>query len=170
MGVYVALLRGINVGKAKAVSMAALVDVFISLGFTSISTVLRSGNVVFTAASRPPNAAVEAAVFEATGVRASVLIVSRHEFLGVAAENPLLEASTDGSRLFVTFVSAMPAALALPSALLPEQLAVGKHALYQWIPGGAMSTRVPKTFWAQFGEPVTTRNQNTVQRIVALLG
>ena len=44
-----ALLRGINVGTAKAIVMAELAGVFAGLGYRDVATVLRSGNVVFRA-------------------------------------------------------------------------------------------------------------------------
>ena len=173
MTTYVALLRGINVGKAKAVSMSKLASVFAALGFSDVRTVLRSGNVVFQA-SLAAAGAIEAAVLAATGVHASVLILSGEQFLEIARENPLRAASTDGSKLFVTFVSSMPKQLELPdaSALAPEQLAVTDRAIYQWMPDGSQATRVPTTFWKQFnaaGAVITARNDNTVQKIAALL-
>jgi len=47
--VYVAFLRGINVGGHNTIKMAALVDLVRDLGFGTVSTLLQSGNVVFTA-------------------------------------------------------------------------------------------------------------------------
>ena len=45
---FVALLRGINVGGRK-IDMAELEDVFNGLGYKNVSTILRTGNVVFDA-------------------------------------------------------------------------------------------------------------------------
>lgn len=45
--IYVALLRGINVGGNKKVEMSKLKKVFESLGFTNVSTYINSGNVIF---------------------------------------------------------------------------------------------------------------------------
>jgi uncharacterized protein (DUF1697 family) len=46
---HVALLRGINVGKAKRVAMADLRALLEELGYADVRTLLNSGNVVFTA-------------------------------------------------------------------------------------------------------------------------
>lgn len=43
---YVVLLRGINVGKAHQLKMSDLKEALETLGFKSVKTVLRSGNVV----------------------------------------------------------------------------------------------------------------------------
>lgn len=48
---YVALLRGINLGKRR-IKMPVLAQLFEDQGFSDISTILASGNVVFSAPSR----------------------------------------------------------------------------------------------------------------------
>jgi uncharacterized protein (DUF1697 family) len=50
MPTYVALLRGVNVGKAKRVPMAELRQLLGGLGYTNVSTLLNSGNAVFRTA------------------------------------------------------------------------------------------------------------------------
>ena len=45
--IYVALLRGINVGGNNMVSMKALKESFERLGFEDVSTYINSGNVLF---------------------------------------------------------------------------------------------------------------------------
>lgn len=44
---YIALFRGINVGKNKRVEMKKLKAVFGSLGFINVSTYINSGNIIF---------------------------------------------------------------------------------------------------------------------------
>jgi uncharacterized protein (DUF1697 family) len=44
---YIALLRGINVGKEHRVDMKKLKAIFESLGNTNVSTYINSGNVIF---------------------------------------------------------------------------------------------------------------------------
>ena len=46
--IYVALLRGINVGGNNMVSMKALKDSFERMGFDDVRTYINSGNVLFT--------------------------------------------------------------------------------------------------------------------------
>jgi uncharacterized protein (DUF1697 family) len=49
VNVYVALLRGINVGGNNMVPMKALKASFEKLGFRDVATYINSGNVVFRA-------------------------------------------------------------------------------------------------------------------------
>lgn len=168
-GKNVALLRGINVGTAKAVSMADLARVFETLGLADVKTLLRSGNVVFS--GTVASGAVEKAVLDATGVQSSVLILDATSFRRIAQANPLLDVATDGSKSFVTFFSEPQGAIELPdaAALAPEIMAVGAEAVYQWMPEGSLQTKVPKSFWRQVSGHVTARNWNTVQKLLAML-
>jgi uncharacterized protein (DUF1697 family) len=47
-GVFVALLRGVNVGGNNIISMRALKESFEKSGFTDVTTYINSGNVIFT--------------------------------------------------------------------------------------------------------------------------
>ena len=54
MPTFVALLRGVNVGKAKRVPMAELRALLSGLGYTGVATLLNSGNAVFHAPRGTP--------------------------------------------------------------------------------------------------------------------
>ena len=47
MTVYIALLRGINVGGRNIIKMADLKSTFESMGLESVQTYIQSGNVLF---------------------------------------------------------------------------------------------------------------------------
>lgn len=174
MSRHVALLRGINVGRAKAISMPELAAVFSGLGYSGVRTVLRSGNVIFSS-DRPLGVSaptvIESAVFEATGVQSTVLVVSAEQLIAAAEANPFAEVATDGSKLLVTFLHRMPEPVTVPdaAALAPELLALGDDVIYQWMPDGSLATKVPRSFWKQFAEPGTARNDNTLRKLIALL-
>ena len=48
LNVFVALLRGVNVGGNNMISMSALKKSFEALGFPHVSTYINSGNIIFT--------------------------------------------------------------------------------------------------------------------------
>ena len=58
VGVYVALLRGVNVGGNNMVSMKALKESFSALGFRDVATYINSGNILFRSKKRE-GAAIE---------------------------------------------------------------------------------------------------------------
>jgi uncharacterized protein (DUF1697 family) len=169
----VALLRGINVGTAKAVAMDDLRACFESLGYTDVSTVLRSGNVVFDATGAVGHAAIEKAVLESTGVASAVVVIEGSVFREIVAENPLASVATDPSRALIHFLDAVPddTGTGRPDdgELLPERLAAGKRAIYQWCPDGISKSRVPLKFFTTLGTAATGRNLRTVEKLVALL-
>ena len=174
MATYVALLRGINVGRAKQVSMADLATVFGSCGFANVRTVLRSGNVVFESASPVDDstaALLEGELLRRTGVASSMVLITGEDLRRIAAENPLLQTATDPSRLMVGFASQPPDSSLAPDArtLDPEVLVVGERAVYQWCPDGVSNSRVPESFWRQVAPVVTVRNWRTVTRLLDLL-
>jgi uncharacterized protein (DUF1697 family) len=47
LNVFVALLRGVNVGGNNMINMKALKESFATIGFTEVSTYINSGNVIF---------------------------------------------------------------------------------------------------------------------------
>jgi uncharacterized protein (DUF1697 family) len=49
INVFVALLRGVNVGGNNIISMRSLKESFETLGFTNVTTYINSGNVIFIA-------------------------------------------------------------------------------------------------------------------------
>src|SRR5262245_44497169 len=100
----VALLRGINVGRAKRVAMADLRALVEGLGYTDVRTLLNSGNVVFTAARGTPAQAaarIEKALTADLGVSARVTVLTAQELADAVAENPLLKVADNDSRLLV---------------------------------------------------------------------
>jgi uncharacterized protein (DUF1697 family) len=56
MNLYVALLRGINVGGSNLIKMSALKTCFEAQGLRDVATYIQSGNVLFTAGRASPRA------------------------------------------------------------------------------------------------------------------
>src|SRR4029453_16118777 len=97
---YVALFRGINVGKAKRIAMADLRTLFGKLGFTGVRTLLNSGNAVFTAAAEPAGALadrIRQAVHKKLGVDARVIVKSGKDIADIIKGNAIGPVATDGS-------------------------------------------------------------------------
>jgi uncharacterized protein (DUF1697 family) len=172
MSRWVALLRGINVGRAKQVDMADLRRVFEDLGATDVRTHLRSGNVVFTAEPAPSEADVERAIVEATGVSCSVLVRSAEELAAVVAANPLADIAEDPSKLLVAFLSEAPddelARAIAASVQPPTQAALVGRAAYFWCPEGVAEATLGAASWQKRGITATSRNWRTVTRLLEL--
>src|SRR4051812_32762051 len=95
---YVALFRGINVGKAKRIAMADLRALLGKLGYAEVATLLNSGNAVFSASAAPAARHAErirAAVAKQLGVDARVIVKTQRDLARMLAENALLEVATN---------------------------------------------------------------------------
>ena len=173
---YVALLRGINVGRGNRVSMADLRDLFAELGCSGVSTLLNSGNVIFTAPGTGPAemaSRIEAALAARLGLSVRVIVVSAAELATAFNENPLLGAASDPSRLFVSFLGPSADRRLLEPLLQqdwsPEILALGGRVAYMWCPAGSIESRLAPAAAKVLGETVTTRNWATVLKLHTLL-
>jgi uncharacterized protein (DUF1697 family) len=175
MAAWVALIRGINVGKTKRITMLELQQVFTDLGFGGVRTLLNSGNVVFdTPKGSTPKlrAAIEQGITARFGFTAPVSVVSALELKKIMAENPLLHVAKDFSRHFVAFVPESKDLLALRSLLeqpwKPDVLAITTRAAYLWCKAGAIDSKLSQVFGRKAGGTVTLRNWATVLKIAAL--
>ena len=175
MGRFVAFLRGVNVGGNNKVPMAELRDLLAQLGYTDIKTLLNSGNAVFSAPGKADEHArkVQAGIASAMGVEVPVIVKTQAEMDAIARENTLAEAADNHSRLFVTFTpdSVALAALAPLSGLVhpPEQIHLGKHALFLWCPNGVLESKAGEALMGKAGRAGTTRNWATVLKVMSIL-
>ncbi len=184
---YVAFLRGINVGGHKPLKMADLHTGFEGLGFQNVRTVLASGNVVFDAA--PAGAAadgagatderaalgarIEAGLNQVFGYPVAVAIRRVADLERLVASDPFKGvAITPESRLYVTFF-AHP--VENGTRISPERRESDLR-IVRVTPGEVLSAITLSPGWGttqlmahlekEFGPGVTTRNWNTVIRIV----
>ncbi|KQQ87495.1 DUF1697 domain-containing protein [Massilia sp. Leaf139] len=172
---YIALIRGINVGRAKRVAMADLRKLIDELGYRDVRSVLNSGNLVFTADGLDPAvaaAAIEEQMVLKFGVAARVMVLSGEELAAVLAENTLLSQATDHARLLVFIlgdVAVRPALAPLGErSWSPEALALGQRAVYVWCPESVLSSAAASALGKQLGDNTTSRNWNTLCKLYAL--
>lgn len=173
---HVALIRGINVGRAKRVAMADLRALVENLGYGEVRTLLNSGNVVFTvtgSARSDPAGRIEKAMAERLRISARVTVLTAEELAVVVADNPLGKVAHDPSRLFVTvLIDAADRKRLLPLARqewAPDVLAVGERVAYLWCPKGMMESKLVTAVNRLLGDAATTRNWATVTRLHALV-
>ena len=173
---YVALFRGINVGKAKRIAMADLRALLAKLGFSDIQTLLNSGNAVFTGAPATADklaARLREAVAKKLGVDALVIVKSAEDVAGIMSGNRLEKLATDHSRLLVAMTSDRKAMARLKEISAAdwgaEKVHGGKHAAYVWCANGILESKVLGTVLKKLDNAGTTRNWATLLKIHALL-
>lgn len=176
MAAFVALLRGVNVGKGNRVPMAALRALLVDLGFDDVATLLNSGNAVFTgptASAARHAAAIAAGLAARLGVNVPVIVKSATELEAIVAGSPLAGLPEDPSRMLVVFTQDPKAldGLAPVASMVtpPEMFVVAPHAAYLHCPNGILQSKAGEALLGKAGRLATTRNWATTLKLVALV-
>ena len=171
---HIALIRGINVGRAKRVPMAGLRALMQQLGYTGVSTLLNSGNIVF---DKPPGDRSDARQRIEQGLVQQFGVVARVQVLGAAAldaivrGNPLAASGLDPSRHLLAFVEQADALRCLEPLLAqdlaPDRLALGAQVAYLWLDAGVLESPLSRQVTRLLGDSTTMRNWATVCKLHA---
>ena len=172
----VALIRGINVGKAKRVAMGELRAELEKIGYENVRTLLNSGNVVFTVPAKSkgdPAARVEEVLEKRLRVPARVLVLTAAELAEAVDGNPLLDrAESDPARFLVAALAEGADRKALAALAkqdwAPDAFALGKRVAYLWCADGILASKLLTAFNRATGDGATTRNWTTMLKLRAL--
>lgn len=174
---FVALLRGVNVGKGNRVPMADFKRMLESLGYTEVSTLLNSGNAVFTSTAHSPSkhaSAIAAALKQSLGVFTPVIVKSAAQLSTIIGASPIHPPEAEHSKYLVAFAAEDEALAALtPLQALAqgsERFVVTKVAAYLHCPGGILQSQLGEALLGKVGKHVTTRNWATVLKLSAQAG
>lgn len=172
--VYVALLRGINVGGNKRIKMEMLRQSFEALGFEQVETFIQSGNVVFKAAKFPsPKLArkIEERILADFGFAVPVVLRTAVEMGEIATSNPFMqERGIDSQRLHVMFLSETPSPIGIKKLetlpIAPDRFHCAGRQIFLHLPAGAGESRLMKAPLDRWLSVVTTtRNWQTVNSL-----
>ena len=178
---YAALLRGVNLAGNKMVAMAELRAALTKLGFTDVSTLLQSGNAVFTAPGSAATVAgaVEAAMAARLDVTARVLVRSPTRLGKAIDADPFGERAAEGSKHFLGFLDGTPPKATVDAVpqlgddadTAPDEARFVAGHLYLWCPNGISRSTLWQVNWDKvLGTAVTMRNWNTVTKLLELAG
>jgi uncharacterized protein (DUF1697 family) len=174
MSVYISLLRGINVGGSKIMSMDSLCEIYAGLRFNHIRSYLQSGNVIFASGQDDPSrltSQIEARIEQMCGFHVKVFIRLLEDFQAILANNPFLSQTTaDISKLHVSFLYQVPdetawGKIVIPGEL-PDKLSRGDKAIYLFYPNGYAKAKISTHYLETvLGVALTNRNWNTVNAL-----
>jgi uncharacterized protein (DUF1697 family) len=167
---YVALLRGVNVGGNNKLPMADLRAHFETLGFNNVRTLIQSGNVVFETPHTPTSQKIETSIEDRFAITTSIALRTPKELQRVVAQVPATMTEVGG--LYVGFFTTRPASVDVVhldhERFLPEQFSVSGHEIYMHLPDGMGQTKLPDYLNRRLKVPITFRNWNTVNRMLAI--
>ena len=173
---YVAFLRGINVGGQRLIKMEDLRGVVASLGLKNVRTFIASGNVLFETSQANRSALtrkIEKKLLTAFGHDVPVVLQTIDELKDILRTGPFKKIKPSADVMMcVTLLTAEPKAgpkLPLKSAIENlEVLAIKNRAAFilcRRKKNGSFS--FPNNFFEkEFGVTATTRQWNTINRIV----
>jgi len=174
---WLALLRGINVGGHKKIKMAELKALFVSLGFTDVVSYIQSGNLIFNAPElRAPEIIerITTAIEQTYAFHVPVILRQIEDLQVLIEQRPL---HFEGLKsVYVCFFSEAPQAELLeglkPFCTRSEQfqLQLQGKALYLDYPQGCGQSKLNNNLIERKLNCVaTTRNWNTVLKLSTLL-
>jgi uncharacterized protein (DUF1697 family) len=174
MTVYVALLRGINVGGKNSLPMQDLRDILAALGCEDIKTYIQSGNAVFRSGGDRAllSSKIETAVHDIFGFTPTVLLLSVDDYQSILSANPFPDAVDNPKSLHVSFLAEVPAepdlrtldALKSPT----ENYALLDNAFYLYAPDGIGRSKLATKVEKCLGVQTTGRNWRSATAIAEL--
>jgi uncharacterized protein (DUF1697 family) len=176
MPVYIALIRGINVG-GKTMPMAALRDMLSAIGHGDAKTYIQSGNAVFTATGRSGREiarAIEAAIAKKFGYEAAVIVRSLEDWRSLLKANPYAKRKLgEGERLFISFLEEAPAkaAAARLEAIqdAKDEVKVRGREAFLLVRGSYGESKLSNAFVEKtLGLRATTRNMPTALKLLEM--
>ncbi|QMV43285.1 DUF1697 domain-containing protein [Cohnella cholangitidis] len=174
MTIYIALIRGINVGGKNKVPMAELRSAYEALGLNRVQTYIQSGNVLFESeesadALRPK---LEQAIVDKFGIEATVAIRSAREWERIIADCPYgKEPLLEGENIQVTVLTEPPAPKALEAMEGSkggiDEFYVRGLEIYSLFRQSILDSKLAKSL-VKLGTTATSRNMNTMNKLAEL--
>ena len=162
---YVALLRGVNLGK-RQLKMEDLRRIASDLGLDDARTYIASGNLLFRS-DKPEKALkkeLEAALAKHMGAEVGVMIRTSAELAAVAGANPFADEAQNFTVAIFLDDAAPRDALEKAKNVDGERMAVGTREIYVHYPRGQGRSRLR----IPAADKGTARNMNTVGKLAEL--
>ena len=175
---HVVLLRGINVGGHHRLPMKDLRRMAEDLGVEEVSTIIQSGNLVFSAskaAAAKFRADLAKAIKSEFGFESPVVLRSAAEMTKAVASNPFFAEGCVPDHLHYMFLASKPArgdvAALDPDRSPPDRFVVRGKEIFVHCPNGLARTKLSNAYFdAKLKTISTSRNSKTVAKIIDLLG
>ena len=175
MTIYIALLRGINVGGHHKIKMADLKNLLSSMGLQQVKTYIQSGNVLFESeeGAEQLSKKIEDELNQTFGFPVPVVLRTAEEFQKIINDCPYSSDSLrEGESVQVAFLGGEPAREGIDHMYtynneLEECKIKGKEVYFYFrksIRESKLATQLPKLH-----VPATVRNWKTVVKLDEML-
>ncbi|MFP3122765.1 DUF1697 domain-containing protein [Ectobacillus funiculus] len=175
MTIYIAFLRGINVGGKKIIKMEKLKDIFKSLYFQNVKTYIQSGNVIFDSPEESADILykIETELENVLGYKVTSIIRTADELEEIIKQNPF-SASEDVEKQYVTFLHREPTVEAADRLMSykndVDDFCVTHREVFLLCGKGYGKTKFSNHFLeSKLDVLATTRNWKTVNKILNMI-
>jgi uncharacterized protein (DUF1697 family) len=174
MGIFVALLKGINVSGQKIIKMSDLKNLIEDLSFKKVKTFIQSGNVIFfsnTNNKRTIQNKIEKRIKDHFGFQVQVIIKTPDQISDALKHNPFLkDKKKDIGQIYFTFISENPSAANIKKLrevnYSPEEYILDDDIIYVFFPNGYGKSKMNNNFFEKkLNVFATTRNYKTVKTL-----
>lgn len=176
MPTFIAVLRGINVSGKNIIRMEVLKEAMTRHGFKQVRTYIQSGNLVFeTVAGK--NSLLEkrlhTLILDEFDLSVPVLVRSLEEWFHIIVNNPYAKLpNADPKQLHCTLLSSVPDEIdeeKLEHVKQDDEYQCIDDVVYLMVKAGYSDTKLSNAFLEkQFGRTATTRNWNTMLKLLDL--
>jgi uncharacterized protein (DUF1697 family) len=172
VGIYVAFLRGINLGPTNKISMPELRQLAEELGYTDVATYINSGNLIFGSTKKPDTLERElsAAIAKRFGSSIDVAVRTPKQLREIVDGNPYPEGNP--SQVAVAFLTKEAPAGAKKKvaefATEAEPFTFAGSEVYVNYTNGMGRSKLAEKFSSIVGVSSTVRNVRTVAKVLEL--
>lgn len=172
---WVALLRGINVGGKNTLPMKELVGLFESLGCKDVQSYIQSGNVIFggpAALARKVPGLVAVGIRKRWGYDVPVITRTATELIAAVKRHPFVKRA-DPAHLYIAFLADKPSAARIatldPDRSPPDRFKVLGREIHLHTPNGAARSKLTNRYFdSKLSTISTARNWKTVHKLIEL--
>jgi uncharacterized protein (DUF1697 family) len=175
MTIYIALLRGINVGGKNMIKMSELKIMFETMGFGKVQTYINSGNVLFESEERAEQVRqrVEYEVRTVFGISVTVVLRTAAELERILADCPYkAESLLAGESVQVTLLTEAPSQekfdLLLDGKGDIDEFQINGQEIYFLFRQSILDSKLAKNN-SKLGATATSRNLNTMNKLALLV-
>lgn len=174
MKTYIALLRGINVGGHKKVTMAELRELLTKSGLESVKTYIQSGNVIFQSSnkdSKDLGNLIQNSILDQFGFKVPVLVRTRDDLSTIFNNSPFEEVKKVDS--YFVMLSEIPkkdlVAEASQKTYLDDDYFIVNDCIYLFCAKGYGRSKFNLNYFEKkLNVNATARNYKTLVKLLSL--
>lgn len=175
MTIYIALLRGINVGGHKIIKMADLKQMFESIELKQVKTYIQSGNIVFESEKDIDflNKQIQSEIKNVFGFDVPVMLRTHVEFINMIKRCPYeVDSLLEGESIHAAFLANELSEKEIDQLLMQknetEDCYIDEKVVYLFFKNSIRNSKLMNQF-QKLHTPATVRNWRTVNKLKAIV-